>query len=107
MAAGADRVARGKRSKRSGTRTEHRARHRLEAEGYAVTRATGSLGAWDLIAVSSRDVLLVQVKGGLRAYASPAEREALFRQLVPACGCVRKQLWRWKRGAHAPTIVEL
>jgi 5-methylcytosine-specific restriction endonuclease McrA len=36
-------------SKRKGTRNEHRSRLLLEAAGYAVTRAAGSLGVWDLI----------------------------------------------------------
>ena len=47
---------------RKGARKEHRSRDLLEAAGYAVTRAAGSLGDWDLIGLSATDVVLVQVR---------------------------------------------
>ncbi len=49
-------------AKRRGTRNEHRSRRLLEAAGYAVTRAAGSLGAWDLVGIGPIDVVLLQVK---------------------------------------------
>lgn len=49
-------------AKRKGTRNEHRSIALLETAGYACTRAAASLGAWDIIGVSSADVVLVQVK---------------------------------------------
>lgn len=47
-----------------GRRTEHRARAILEAAGYVCTRAGGSLGLFDMIAVGPQDVRLIQVKAG-------------------------------------------
>jgi Holliday junction resolvase len=49
-------------AKAKGSRNEHRSMRLLEASGYAVTRAAASLGAWDLVAIGSTDVALVQVK---------------------------------------------
>jgi Holliday junction resolvase len=49
-------------AKAKGTRNERRSMRLLEAAGYYVTRSGASLGAWDLIAVSSKDVALIQVK---------------------------------------------
>jgi Holliday junction resolvase len=42
-------------AKGKGTRNEHRSMRLLEAAGYSVTRAAASLGAWDLVAISSKD----------------------------------------------------
>ena len=51
------------KTKRKGTRNEHRSRALLEASGYRVFRSGGSLGEWDLVALHpSGDVLLLQVK---------------------------------------------
>jgi Holliday junction resolvase len=49
-------------AKAKGTRNEHRSMRLREAAGYSVTRAAASLGAWDLVAISAKDVALVQVK---------------------------------------------
>ena len=49
-------------AKAKGSRNERRSRALLEAVGYRVTRAAGSLGEWDLIGLSATDVVLVQVK---------------------------------------------
>ena len=34
----------------------------LEAAGYRCTRSAASLGEWDIVAIGSRDVALIQVK---------------------------------------------
>ena len=49
-------------AKAKGTKNENRSRAVLEAAGYAVTRSAASLGAWDLIGLGSRDIILCQVK---------------------------------------------
>ena len=49
-------------AKRKGSRAEHRSMKLLEASGYACTRAAASLGVFDIIGISSTDVVLVQVK---------------------------------------------
>lgn len=46
-------------AKRTGTRNEHKSRRLLETAGYAVTRAAGSLGAWDLVGIGPTDVVLL------------------------------------------------
>jgi Holliday junction resolvase len=46
-------------AKRKGTRDEHRSMRLLEAAGYAVMRATASLGAWDPVAIGPTAVVLV------------------------------------------------
>jgi len=88
---------------RKGSRAEHKTIRVLEAAGYCCTRAAGSLGAWDVIAIGPGDVRLVQVKSGKAPYCSPAEREGLELFQVPPTG-VRKELWRWRDWARAPEI---
>ena len=90
-------------SKRKGTRNEHRSRRLLEAAGYACTRAAGSLGAFDLIGVSSTDVVLVQVK--TRDWPGTVEMETLTAFRVPA-NC-RKLVHRWRERQRAPDVREL
>ena len=91
-------------AKRKGTAAEHRTMRVLEAAGYACTRAAGSLGAWDVIAIGPGDVRLVQVKAGRRPYCCPAEREGLELFQVPENGVVRKELWLWRDYARTPQI---
>jgi hypothetical protein len=64
----------------------------LEAAGYAVTRAAASLGAWDLVAIGSTDVALVQVK--TRDWPGLVEMETL--RLFPAPSNARKLVHRWR-----------
>lgn len=86
-----------------GRRAEYRSAALLEALGYDVTRSAGSKGLFDLIAVSSCDVLLVQVKRGRPP--SPAEREALADFRVPA-NC-RKLVHLWRPRLRLPIVAEL
>lgn len=60
-------------SKAKGSRNEHRSQALLEAAGYRVTRAAGSLGAWDLIG-SGTTAVVVQVK--TRDWSGRLERQA-------------------------------
>jgi hypothetical protein len=62
-------------SKAKGTRNEHKTVKYLEAIGYCCTRAAGSLGLWDIIAISRSQVKLIQVKSN--RWPPPHEREAL------------------------------
>lgn len=90
-------------AKAKGTRNEHRSRRILEAAGYAVCRAAASLGVWDLIGVSSADVVLVQVK--TRDWPGSAEMETL--RDFPAPHCCRKLLHRWRERQRLPDVKEL
>ena len=89
-------------SKAKGSRAEHRTIRVLEAAGYTCTRAGGSLGLWDVIAIGPGDVRCVQVKAGKAPYCAPAEREALA-LFAPPPGC-RKELWKWRDYARTPEI---
>ena len=64
-----------------GARNEHRSMSVLESAGYRCTRSAASLGAWDIIGVSSRDVVLCQVK--TRDWPGTVEMETL-REFVRA-----------------------
>jgi hypothetical protein len=68
------------KAKRNGTRNEHRSIRLLESAGYRCTRAAASLGAWDIIGISSTDVVLCQVK--TRDWPGHTEMETL--RLFPA-----------------------
>lgn len=86
--------------KRKGTRCEHKSRKLLEAAGYRVTRAGGSLGTFDLIAVGARGVLLVQVKSNRWPGAPEWAEIAAFP--VPR-GAV-KLVHRWRDRQAAPDV---
>ena len=88
--------------KAKGTRNEHRSILLLEAAGYACTRAAASLGAWDIIGIGSKDVVLVQVK--TRDWPGSVELETL--RLFSAPANVRK-LHRWRDRQRLPDVREL
>ena len=90
-------------AKAKGTRNEHRSRAILEVAGYRVTRAAGSLGEWDLIAVGSQDIVLCQVKS--RDWPGEIERRALAEFPVPPNA--RKILHRWRDRQRQPDVLEL
>jgi Holliday junction resolvase len=90
--------------KAKGTRAEHRAMRILEAAGYVVTRASASLGLFDVIAIGPQDVRLVQVKAG-GEYLSGVEREAIVGLAVPAN--VSRECWRFPDRCRAPLIERL
>ena len=89
--------------KAKGTRNEHRSILLLEAAGYACTRAAASLGAWDIIGIGSKDVVLVQVK--TRDWPDSVELETL--RLFSAPANVRKLRHRWRDRQRLPDVREL
>ena len=90
-------------AKRKGSRNEHKTIRRLEEMGYRCTRAAGSLGEFDIVAIGRHDIRLVQVKSN--CFPGPAERETI--ELVPAPPNAVKELWRWDDHARRPRIQEL
>ena len=72
----------------------------LEAAGYAVTRSAASLGAWDIIGISSTDFVVVQTKSN--RWPCPAEMETL-RNFVCPPNC-RKLVHRWRDGQSLPDV---
>jgi hypothetical protein len=89
--------------KAKGTRNEHRTIALLEAAGYACTRAAASLGAWDIIAIGSTDVVLVQVK--TRDWPGTVEMETLSLFFAPP-NC-RKLVHRWRDRQRMPDVKEI
>ena len=71
--------------------------------GYRCTRSAASLGAWDIVAISSRDVVLCQVKS--RDWPGSVEMETLREFPVPA-NC-RKLVHRWRNHQRFPDTKEL
>jgi Holliday junction resolvase len=90
-------------AKRKGTRNEHRSIRILEALDYKVTRAAGSLGEWDLVAIGPVDIILVQVK--TNAWPGSVETEALT--LFKAPPNARKLIHRWRDRQRMPDVKEL
>jgi len=88
-------------TKAKGTRAEHKCMAALEAAGYVCTRASASLGLFDVIAVGPCDVRLVQVKAGTK-YLSGIEREQIMAMTVPAN--VSRECWRYPDRAKTPLI---
>lgn len=91
-------------AKAKGSRAERRAMHILEAAGYLCTKAGGSLGLFDVIAIGPHDVRCLQVKSG-GAYLSGIEREQIQQLLVPAM--CSKESWRFPDRAKDPLIERL
>jgi Holliday junction resolvase-like predicted endonuclease len=90
-------------AKAKGTRLEHRSRALLEAAGYQVVRAAGSLGDFDLVGIGRTDFVLVQVKS--RQFPGPLERAALAESVCPPN--TRKLLHRWRPRQRQPDVMEL
>ena len=76
----------------------------LESDGYTCTRASASLGLFDVIAIGPVDVKLVQVKSGSK-YLSAIEREQIQNLVVPAN--VSRECWRFPDRVRAPLIERL
>lgn len=92
-------------AKQKGARAERRAMRILEAAGYICTRAGGSLGPFDVIAISPQDVRCIQVKAGDGNYLSTVEREQIQSLTVPAN--VSRECWRFRNREREPVIERL
>jgi hypothetical protein len=75
----------------------------LAAAGYQCMRAAASLGAWDIVAIGSQDVILLQVKS--RDWPGSAELETL--QAFPCPPNCRKLVHRWRDRQRIPDVKEL
>jgi hypothetical protein len=91
---------------RSGTRAERRASEALAGDGYLVTRAAGSLGLFDLVAVGL-DVRLVQVKYGNANTNGRTITQYRAIAALTVAPFVRKEVWIYRARARAPEIREL
>ena len=90
-------------AKAKGTKNEHRSIRLLEALGYRCTRAAASLGEFDIIAIGSTDVILLQVK--TRDWPGTAEMEGIG--LFPCPPNCRKVVHRWRHRARLPDVREV
>jgi len=88
-------------TKAKGTRAEHRCMRHLEAVGYVCTRASASLGIFDVIGIGPQDVRLIQVKAGTARLSVP-DREAI--KALKVASSVSKELWRYPDRARTPLI---
>lgn len=88
---------------RKGRSREYRSRRLLEAAGYEVIRSAASKGTWDLVGLSSSDVVLVQVK--CNTMPAPAEREAMKGAKCPPNG--RKLVHLYKDGNYLPAVFDI
>jgi len=86
--------------KGKGSRRERQAKKILEGLGFLVTHAAASLGIFDLIAINSTSMRLVQVKANRKP--SGAEMEVMKRLLVPSCAS--KEIWIFEDRKAAPSI---
>jgi len=90
------------KTKAKGSRLERRCIKYLESQGYLCTRAAGSIGVWDIIAISAKQVLLIQVKANRKP--GKAERQRMADFAIPLENVV-KQLWVYVDGKPRDPIV--
>lgn len=90
-------------AKKKGTKNEHKTMALLEASGYSCTRAGASLGVFDVIAIGSRDIVLVQCKSN--QWPGSVEMETLTNFVCPS-NC-RKLIHRWRDRQRLPDVKEL
>ena len=83
-----------------GRRNEHRSMEIYRRQGFKCIRAAASKGAWDFVAISRFNVVLVQVKTG--DWPGPAERALLAE--FPAPLNVNREIQRWRPRARQPDV---
>ena len=88
-------------SKAKGSRAELRCIRILETAGYICTKAGGSLGVFDVIALGPLDIRAVQVKSG-GEYLSKVEREIICD--LSLAENVSRECWRFPDYCRAPLI---
>jgi Holliday junction resolvase-like predicted endonuclease len=87
--------------KRKGNRFEVKTMHYLEERGFRCMRSAGSMGPWDVIAVSGKRVLLVSVAAN--EWPRATARKILEKFARPAW--VDGEIWRWDDRAAEPIIL--
>jgi Holliday junction resolvase-like predicted endonuclease len=89
-------------AKQKGNRQERKARKILEATGYLVTKAGGSLGLFDLIAENRQRVRHIQVKSN--RLPDPAERKKMLsvKGQLPQNSTI--EIWVYYDGQREPRI---
>lgn len=80
---------------RKGYIKEIKAVHELKRRGYIAFRSAGSRSPFDVVGISSSEILLLQVKSGSGRRHLKDEIRKLKEIRVPKC--VRKQIWLFGR----------
>ena len=74
----------------------------LESQNYSVTRSKASRGNYDIIAISKKDILLIQVKRTIDKKESrifmKKDIEKIKNALAPNSLLIKKQIWTWIDG---------
>ena len=91
-----------KNAKAKGSRNERRARKQLEAEGFYVVKAGGSLGLFDLVCFNREVIRLVQVKSNRTPGRVERERLEAFKNYPK--NCTRREVWIYRDRVKAPAI---
>lgn len=90
-------------TKAKGSRNERRSIALLEVAGYQCTKAGASLGVFDVIAIGSRDIVLLQVKSN--EWPRAMEMEAIRGFVAPPNA--RKLVHRWRDRILTPDVREV
>ena len=90
-------------AKAKGSRNERKTIKLLEATGYACMKAGASLGVFDVIGISSADMVCVQVKSNRWPSSAEMETIALF-PVPPNC---RKLVHVWLDRQATPKVREI
>jgi Holliday junction resolvase len=90
-------------TKGKGARNEHRSMRLMEAAGYSCTRAAASLGVFDIVAVGSTDIALIQVKSNRWPCEIEMEDIRQFK-CPPSC---KKLIHRWRDRQRLPDVKEI
>ena len=98
---------------RRGHDTERRCVRELKAKGYDVIRSAASKSVWDLIAIGSYDIKLIQCKriaDVKKNHASVRPKPVIdeMREApAPKTGPITKELWTWvdRKGWTITTVI--
>jgi Holliday junction resolvase len=89
--------------KSKGRRREWQTVELLQDQGYVCTRAAGSKGLFDVIAINGIECLLIQCKSN----RWPSKKELAAIRAVSTPGNCRKLIHRWVDGRTQPDVKEI
>lgn len=92
-----------KNPKAKGSKNERRSRDYMERLGYSVTKAGGSLGLWDLVAVGATRIVLIQTKSNRNPGSAEMQR---LKDFVCPKWC-DKVVHRWDDRTSEPKIMRV
>ena len=90
------------KAKRKGSRQELKSIKLLEDAGHYCTKAGGSLGVFDIIALHKNGVRCIQVKSN--CWPGPTERESMAATRCNIPDNATIECWRWNDYKRKPMI---